>query len=135
MAKKRSKSKSKRTDNEKQRYASDIPKSRDLLFEKNRYHKRDTYYGEDFRYFRPENYWTLLTLDGRSANLVKNLNKTRQKRLRSNYLQRFANPKRTVVCRKRYIRRAVLFALNKTTKGAGAKVRRFTWRSKISCKR
>lgn len=47
---------------------------------------------------------------------------------------RFNNPLNELPCQKRRVRRRVIFALNLTKKGSGAKKHRFTLESKISCK-
>lgn len=46
----------------------------------------------------------------------------------------FANPPQIPVCARRARRREVLFALNRTGRGAMSRKRRRTWRSDISCK-
>lgn len=76
------------------------------------------------------------TLDSRPAKI-----ETYQKRVakKKTPLQheglRFRNPEQTVVCWKRKIRRAVLFATRNTGKGSSQKFRKYNENSKISCRR
>lgn len=48
---------------------------------------------------------------------------------------RFRNPDQTVICWKRKIRRAVLFATKNTGKGSANKFRKYNEYSKVSCRR
>lgn len=56
-------------------------------------------------------------------------------KLRWQIKRRIIKPNKAVICWRRKIRRAVLFANKKTAKGAGAKTRRYTHDSGISCNR
>lgn len=55
--------------------------------------------------------------------------------VRTRVQHHFLDKRRTVVCWRRKIRRAVLFAQGKTGRGSRATRRRFNQNSKISCKR